>query len=199
MRKSLRRVQKEEDMSLQVREQKSADVESWRSQLRKTQARDENSPGEQQGEDANYGDCKRADTCLTCRHETPSPPPSLTHDVKTTPDVLMNTSETASDPIQQGQNGQSYKFRQKHLKEMRVSSSSRSTSKTLEMTKVESDTVTHVSQTSEVVHSNVESVLAEETRVDSAERANVDSSRSCADEVEVFSPMPIMPPNHTCS
>ncbi|EFQ27016.1 hypothetical protein CGRA01v4_08027 [Colletotrichum graminicola] len=200
MRKQLRRVQKEENMSLQVREQKSSDVESWRSQLRKTQALDDDSPGEQYGGGENYGDHnKRADTCLTCRHETPSPSPFLANAVELTPDVTTEASEAAGDTRQQGRNEQSYRVNQKRLEEIRISNSTQSTSQTLQMTKAESDTVTHVSQTSEAVPSDLDSAPVEEARVDSAEQSSVEPPRSCTGDVEVFSPMPIMPPNHTCS
>ncbi|KAK1992029.1 hypothetical protein LX36DRAFT_589257 [Colletotrichum falcatum] len=200
MRKPLRRVQKEEDMSLQVRQQKSADVESWRSQLRKTQGLNEHSSGARQhDENENYGDRRRAETCLTCRHETPSPSPPLANDAKPSLDVATEASKTAGDVVQQSQNEQPYRLKQTRLEDMRISSSSRSTSKSLQVTKVESDTATHVLQISEAVHSNLESVSAEETRVHSAEQVSIESPRNCAGEVEVFSPMPIMPPNHTCS
>ncbi|KAK1579440.1 uncharacterized protein LY79DRAFT_672476 [Colletotrichum navitas] len=186
-------------MSLQVRKQKSSDVESWRSQLRKTQALDDDSPGEQHGGDENYGDRKRADTCLTCRHETPSPLPSLANAVEPTPDVSTEASDAAGDTGQQDHNEQSYRLKPKRLEEIRISNSSKSTSETLQMTKAESGTVTHVSQTSEAVPSDLESVPAEEALVDSVEQSSVEPPRSCTDDVEVFSPMPIMPPNHTCS
>ncbi|KAK1971507.1 hypothetical protein LY78DRAFT_651679 [Colletotrichum sublineola] len=199
MRKPLRRVQKEEDMSLQVREQKSADVESWRSQLRKTQALDKDSPGERQGEDGNHGDHKRAETCLTCCHEAPSPSPSLVNALKTTPDIATQAPEVTDDTVQQEQNEPSHRLKQKVLEEIRISGSSRSTSQSLQLTKMEPDTITHVSQTSETVLPKLKSVSAKETRVDSVEQVSVEPPRSCTSEVEVFSPMPIMPPNHACS
>ncbi|KAK2039902.1 hypothetical protein LZ31DRAFT_558337 [Colletotrichum somersetense] len=199
MSKPLRRVQREKDMSLQVQKQKSSDVESWRSQLRKTQALDEDAPRERHGGDENYGDRKRADTCLTCRHETPSPSSSLANAVEHTPVVATKASEMAGDAVKQGQNEQSYSLKQKRLEEIRISSSSRSTSRTLQMTKVESNFVAHVSQTSEAINSRSESVPAEGTRVDSAEQSSVEPARSRTSDVEVFSPTPIMPPNHTCS
>ncbi|GKT80554.1 hypothetical protein ColTof4_12977 [Colletotrichum tofieldiae] len=198
MKKPLRRVQKEENMSQQAREQNSAHVESWRLQLRKTQVLDADSPGGQHGEDANYGDRKRTDTCLTCRHETPSPPVPLANAIETTPNIPTKPSREARNAEHEDQDGELNILRQKRLEEARFSSSQRSTSRTLATTKVELDTVTHIYQANGVVHSTLESLAAEETSIDSVEEAGEEPSRNCTDKIEVLSPIPIMPPNHTC-
>ncbi|WQF76421.1 hypothetical protein CDEST_01435 [Colletotrichum destructivum] len=193
MQKQLRRVQKEENISQQVRDQKSADVELWRSQLRKISALDVGSLDHD--EDVDHGDHKRAGTCLTCPRETPSSSPLLDDLATHTPDIPTRLSGAE----REGQDDQLHNSEQKRLKEIGASSSQRSSSRISTMTKVESTTVTHVYQVNEPVYSTSESLTAKENIVGSAEQAGKELSRSHTSAIEVFSPMPIMPPNHTCS
>ncbi|KAJ0163318.1 hypothetical protein CTA2_3181 [Colletotrichum tanaceti] len=196
MQKQLRRVQKEENISQQVREQKSADVELWRSQLRKISALDVDSLDHD--EDVDHGDHKRAGTCLTCPREMPSSSPFLDDVATHTPDIPTKPSGAERED-QDDQDGQLHNFEQKRLEEIRALSSQRSSSRISTTTKVESTTVTHAYQVNESVYPTSESLTAKENIVDIAEQAGKELSRSRISAIEVFSPMPIMPPNHTCS
>ncbi|KAK1633569.1 hypothetical protein BDP81DRAFT_434039 [Colletotrichum phormii] len=90
-------------------------------------------------------------------------------------------------------------MRHKRLEEMKKSVSQRSSSRTSTTTKVESKTVSQVARTLEATYSTSETVEAEEALDNSGVQPVTRLSRSLDDAVEIFSPLPIMPSNHTCS
>ncbi|KAK1489830.1 hypothetical protein CCUS01_14556 [Colletotrichum cuscutae] len=195
LKRPLRRVHKEENISQQAEEQKAADVESWRSQLRKVAAAEAESA---EGHGTHHADRKRADSCVSCGHDTPSPRVpadgrnSTSNAVKASLEEIGRTEQVA-------QEDQAYAMRHKRLEEMKKSISQRSSSRISTTTKTESKTVSQVTRSLEATHSTSETFEVEDASAKGSVELVERLSRSLDDEVEVFSPLPIMPPNHTCS
>ncbi|WYZ40754.1 hypothetical protein EsH8_IV_001095 [Colletotrichum jinshuiense] len=200
LKRPLRRVQKEDNMSQQAQERKLTDVESWRSQLRKVPALDTGSSEERRDSDPHHGDRKRADTCMSCRHETPPPSPPFVREVGTSSGFGMRSADDVDSAMQEVHRGtHSNQPRQKRLEEVRVSTSQRSSSRTSTTMKVESEAVTQVSRTIEATHATSKTLAAIETGLNRTAQDTQEPSYKSHNEVEVFSPLPIMPPNHACS
>ncbi|OHE98700.1 hypothetical protein CORC01_05966 [Colletotrichum orchidophilum] len=196
LKRPLRRVHKEENMSQQAQEQKTADVELWRSQLRKV------SGGEAESSEVHnthHVDRKRADTCLSCRHDTPSQSHAHADDKKSKSNTATNCAERIDSTKQGVQENQAYAMSQNGLEEVKKSISQRSNSRSSTTTDVESKNVNQVTRTLEAGYSTLERFEAGETRINSSVQQVTRLSRSLDNEIEVFSPLPIMPPNHTCS
>ncbi|KAF9872670.1 hypothetical protein CkaCkLH20_09849 [Colletotrichum karsti] len=174
MQRPLRRVQKEEDISQHAQAQKSAEVESWRSQLRKVTTEAGHN------EASHHGHRERAETCTTCHDGTPSP---------------SSAGETIDTESEKQNEGFPNLARSKQLEEVRVSTSRNSSSTSTR--RVESETVTHVSRTMEETQSASSSHMAEETSTATTSKT-FEGMRAESTEVEILNPVPIMPSNHTC-
>ncbi|KAK1676754.1 hypothetical protein BDP55DRAFT_660659 [Colletotrichum godetiae] len=196
LQRPLRRVHKEGNTSQQAQEQKAADVESWRSQLRKVSSTEAESS---EVHHTHHVDRKRADSCVSCGHGKPSPLHVPPEERKSTSNVATTSAKGTDNTEQGAQEDQAYAMRHRRLEEMKKPVSQRSSSRTSTTTKVESKTVSQVARTLEATYSASETVEAEETLDESGVQPVTRLSRSLDDEVEVFSPLPIMPPNHTCS
>ncbi|KAK1729721.1 uncharacterized protein BDZ83DRAFT_567920 [Colletotrichum acutatum] len=196
LKRPLRRVHKEENISQQAQEQKAADVESWRSQLRKVAAAEAEFS---EGHNTHHFDRKRPDSCVSCGHDAPSPPHVPADGGKSASNAVKASLEEIDSADQVAQEDQAYAMRHRRLEEMKKSISQRSSSRTSTTTKIESKTVSQVSRTLEATHSTSETFEVEDASANGSAEPVERLSRSLDNEVEVFSPLPIMPPNHTCS
>lgn len=195
LKRPLRRVHKEENISQQAQEQKAADVESWRSQLRKVAAAEAESA---EGHNTHHIDRKRADSCVSCGDDSPSPHVPA-HGRSSASNAVTASLHEVDITDQVAQEDQAYAMRHKRLEEMKKSISQRSSSRNSTTVKIESKTVSQVSRTLEANHSTSETFKVEEASANNSAEPVERLSRSLDNKVEVFSPLPIMPPNHTCS
>ncbi|KAF5521211.1 hypothetical protein CGCA056_v007080 [Colletotrichum aenigma] len=171
MQRPLRRVQKEENISQQAQTQQSPEIENWRSQLRRV-------------EDSHHGGRQRAETCSSCHDETSLPSrPSVGEVVDVATDA---TKEEPQPPAP---------LRSKRVEEVQTSTSHKSNSRT--STSVESETNTQVSHTVEETHSASGPDVVEEDNKTSVTHGF--ESRGQSQEIEVFSPAPVISSEHTCT
>ncbi|KAF6821044.1 hypothetical protein CSOJ01_00479 [Colletotrichum sojae] len=184
LQRPLRRVPKEDNISERAKTHKSVEIESWRASLRKV-----DEPGSGSG-NKDRGDRDRADTCTSCREETSrdsSASASEPTPVEAAPSVDVETKrETYLEPPLS-----------RRVEEVRTSNSRNSSSETSTTRKVETETTTHVSRTVKETHSTSDVHESNGTAV-AGQSFEATSQPSNNVDVNLATPVPIMPSNHTC-
>ncbi|KAL0932059.1 uncharacterized protein CTRU02_213012 [Colletotrichum truncatum] len=185
MQRPLRRVQKGENVSQQISTQKSAEVDLWRSQLRRVSTLGPDSTENGHGKNSHYDHRKITEACISCRHDTPTPPPS--------PFSIEEIHVAAE--AQEGVFANALELNS--VEENRPLTSRDTSLRTPVNTQVKPESATCDSQTVGATRSV--SNLDMDSDTSAGARRVVEEVIRDSSDAEVFSPMPIMISSHTCS
>lgn len=196
MQRPLRRVPKEDNISERAKTHKSVEIESWRAQLRKVEE-----PGSGPG-NKDRGDRERADTCTSCPEETSRHPSGSASESKLSASASEPTPVKVTPSVEPDSEKKPYLETPmpRRVEEVRTTNSRNSSSETSTTRKFQTETTTHVSRTVQETRSTSDVHEESEAGVAGAAGQSIDTTSQMSNKVDVnvATPVPIMPSNHTC-